>query len=306
MIYEFAIDPNLVATWGNPSDYRFFADKFGLGTARVMSEFPKLKNWRRQILKATSGAEDLELQRITALISLLTDKMISRPDTQYDGTISWLENAEFEHTRKKFHAILSTCNPRNHTDVMTGENLGVNSDKRWNLRIEKIVPREASEMSNSIVSMMSNCTIAILIDPHFGPENPRHRRTLTEFLNALMQNRNNLPLIRVEIHTKEKSSAEFFKKECKANLSKCIPMNIRVKLVRWKQRLGGEKLHNRYILTDIGGVKFTIGLDDGQAGETDEITLLPRETYELRWKQYASNEPAFDFVDEIYIPQEDK
>ncbi len=305
MIYEFAIEPDLVATWGNPSDYRFFADKFGLGTARIMSEFPKLKNWRRQILGAAAGVEDLDLGRITALIGLLTEKKITRQNVQYNGTISWLENAEAEHNRNNFHAILSTKNPRNHTDVMIGKSLGVNPDKRWNLEAEKVVERKAYKMAESVISMLSNCTIAIFIDPHFGPERDHYRKTIKQFMKSLTQNRNNLPLDRVEIHTQEKSTADFFKKECKANMSACIPPTLKVRFVRWKQKRGGEKLHNRYILTDIGGVKFTVGLDEGRAGETDEITLLPKETYELRWNQYASDEPAFDFVDEIYIPDGD-
>ena len=47
---------------------------------------------------------------------------------------------------------------------------------------------------------------------------------------------------------------------------------------------------------------FGVGLDDGDGadGETDDITLLDKETYWLRWKQYTS-EPAFDLVDAIVV-----
>lgn len=301
MIYEFAIEPDLVATWGHPSEYRFFVDKFGLGTARIMSEFPKLKNWRRQLLRVATGAGDLELERITALIYILSEKMISRQNVQYDGSISWLKNAERENNRKKFHAILAASNPRNHADVLNGKNLGVNSENRWDLNSEKIIERKADKMAEAVLSMLSNCTMAIFIDPHFGPENARHRRTIKEFMQVLAQNRNNLPLNRVEIHTQEKSAEDFFKNECEDKMPKCIPTGVKVRFVRWKQKDSGEKLHNRFILTDIGGVKFGVGLDDGRSGETDEVSLLTKETYELRWSQYVSDNPAFDLVDEVFV-----
>jgi hypothetical protein len=60
-------------------------------------------------------------------------------------------------------------------------------------------------------------------------------------------------------------------------------------------------LHNRYILTDIGGVSFGVGLDDGIDGETDEVTVLEDMTYQFRWAQFAGPAPAFELVDELVI-----
>ena len=54
-------------------------------------------------------------------------------------------------------------------------------------------------------------------------------------------------------------------------------------------------IHNRFVLTDRGGVKFGIGLDDddGDDGQTDDVDLLSQETFDLRWRQYALMQ-AFD------------
>ena len=40
------------------------------------------------------------------------------------------------------------------------------------------------------------------------------------------------------------------------------------------------KLHERFILTDIGGVKVGPGLDDGRESENFEVILLKRNLYE--------------------------
>jgi hypothetical protein len=78
-----------------------------------------------------------------------------------------------------------------------------------------------------------------------------------------------------------------------------LPSGISVEFVRWRQRDGGEKLHNRYVLTDLGGMALGIGLDAGGAGETDDLLLLllPRAQYERRWAQYVAYDGAFERVD---------
>src|SRR5215470_3706205 len=110
MIFDFAVEPELVASWQALSDYRYFATSFGLGEPRIMAEFPKLKNWRRQVLRAAEGVEGLALERITALIGILTEHMALR-NPLYDGNISWLANAGREHAGRPFHAILCRENP---------------------------------------------------------------------------------------------------------------------------------------------------------------------------------------------------
>jgi hypothetical protein len=50
-------------------------------------------------------------------------------------------------------------------------------------------------------------------------------------------------------------------------------------------------------LTDVGGVLFAAGLDEGDHGATDDLHLLDREQYEARWQQYAGDAPAFDRPD---------
>lgn len=74
MIYEFAIEPALAVAWAkHRNEFEYYYEKFGLGQPKIMSEFPKFKNWRRQFKRAAAGAQDFELQRITALFNLLIE-----------------------------------------------------------------------------------------------------------------------------------------------------------------------------------------------------------------------------------------
>ena len=55
--------------------------------------------------------------------------------------------------------------------------------------------------------------------------------------------------------------------------------------------------HNRYVLTDLGGVSLGIGLDADAAGETDDLLLLPQDRYVRRWAQYAEEDSSFYLAD---------
>ena len=79
-------------------------------------------------------------------------------------------------------------------------------------------------------------------------------------------------------------------------MPRIIPQGLKVIFRQWQEKPGGEKLHNRYILTDIGGVDFGTGLDEGDAGQTDDIKLLGKERFKIRWQQYAGDNPAFEPV----------
>jgi len=58
---------------------------------------------------------------------------------------------------------------------------------------------------------------------------------------------------------------------------------------------GGEKLHNRHVLTELGGVAFGLGLDeqDGDAGQAEDLHRLGSAPHALRWALYAGAHPAF-------------
>lgn len=297
MIYEYAIEPELVVSWGKDrADYRYFCEQFGLGTPRMMAEFPKFKNWRKQFKQAAASADETnELPRITALFNLLNERLIRRDGFAYDETVSWLENTESENTRQEFQAILAQANPRHHAKVLTSSTM--EASQFWQVEKQVYCPRQATKMAQLVAAMLSNCAEVHFIDPHFGPDNPKWRRPLEAFLNVIAANRPCRPAIKqITVHISgegNKADFDFFRQACEKQLRTRIPVGICLTLQRWKQRGGGEKLHDRYILTDIGGLKVDPGLDDGNQGESFVVVLLERNLYEKQWADYVVS-PAFE------------
>jgi len=307
MVFEFAVEPELVATCGEPHNYRYFYEKFGIGQPRIMSEYPKLQNWRRQVLRAASGKDGLELSRILEMIAMLSEARISRKTDGYDGNIAWLENAEQEDNVSPFHAILALSNPRNHPSVLNSQMIGVSNNLKWHIK-EQLpdVPRKASDIAEAIRPLLQNCHTAIFIDPYFMAKDDwwKWQRPFLKFMQALPIERYGPSQLRVEFHASANfgyaPSSQLFKQRCMERLTGCIPEGLSVRFKRWKEKPAGKQLHDRYLITDIGGVDFSTGLDEGSEGKTQKISLLKLNTYETVWKDYVSEHPAFNLAEDEF------
>ena len=293
MIYEYALEPELVATWTNRSDCRYFKESFGLGQGRIVSRYPK--RWKRLVWNSFNSTDDFAQKRLEELLARLSEQMVQRSDARWDGeSTSWRNNAEREHERLPFHAILARTNPKNHAHVLTENDIDEDSATRWAVERGYSVARSATEMADTVAPLLRCSSDVIFVDPHFGPERPRYRRPFEAFLERMVSQRPDETPKRVEIHTaaERTGTEEFFRGECERRLCQWIPDGIPVLVRRLRQKQDGEQLHNRYILTDLGGVTFGTGLDEGDEGETDDITLMNRGQYELRWSQYGGDPPA--------------
>jgi hypothetical protein len=296
MIYEYALEPELVATWTDRRDFRYFVERFGLGQGRIVSRYPK--RWTRLVWDAFDGAGELDRKRLEELLARLSECMVRRADIHWDpASASWLDNAEREHERRPFHAIVARANPRGHPRVLVGADLDERSEPLWAASRGRSVQREAGAMADAVAPALRSSSVVIFVDPYFGPERSRHRRPFEAFLERMLKDRPGRAPERVEVHTaaEETGTEDFFRGECHARLRRCVPEGMRIVIRRLGQKAGGEKLHNRYVLTELGGIAFGVGLDDGDDGETDDLTLLDREVYELRWSQYNGDPPpGFD------------
>ena len=292
MIYEYALEPDLVATWTDRHDCRYFMQSFGFGQGRIVSRYPK--SWQRRVWNAFEGTDDFARVRLTELLARLSERMVQRCDTNWEpDRTTWLENAEREHGRRPFCAILARANPRNHAGVLTETAMDEDNVPGWAVSHGRPVARNAAEMAEAVAPLLRCSSTVIFVDPYFGPERPRYRRPFKAFLERMNEQRPGKEPKRVEVHTAaaKTGTEEFFRGECETRLRRCVPEGIRVRVRRLNEKLGGEKLHNRYILTDLGGVTFGSGLGDGAEGETDDLTLMDRGLYELRWSQYGGDPP---------------
>lgn len=255
MLKEYAVDPTCIGDWYL---FRYLIESLGVPRGRLIAKYPS--KWLKMVYVSCGSFTFQQKQKLELELSRIKKNGLSKTSRTYDGNIDWLENALAQHSINPFHAILSTENDETNQVLSVSEIM--EADPLWRVQRTMIVPRKAVDMAATVSTLLSTAKHIILIDPHFGPENARHRRPLQAFLQAAVKDRSN-GMPRVEVHAQIKSSEDFLRDECRTKLANLIPAGLTVRFVRWTSRQGGQPLHNRYVLTDLGGVSFQHGLDDG-------------------------------------------
>lgn len=318
MIGEFALEPELVATWHDRKEYLFFDEKFGLKTGRIVSAYPK--KWPKLVWRAFKAGPHANNQsaemRLNALLTDLTQTIVKRRNT-FEEIPVWLERAETEHAQRPFHAVVARENPRSKEKVIPAAKLINEGHPCWSIADTPPTARNACELAAAVAPILRTCQHIVFIDPYFDPQKTRFMEPMAAFLHEIWGNGYSDENPRVEIHT---SIDRFFKDyergvtrapvrdenvcfnlvdDMKALLPIIIPAGKELHVTIWKQRERGQKLHNRYILSELCGVAFGIGLDqsDNQTtAETDDLHLMDTAKYMARWQEYMGSPVAFDPV----------
>jgi hypothetical protein len=196
---------------------------------------------------------------------------------------------------------LARANPRGQSFVLEGQT--VNEDHPlWCVEVSQPIARTPQDVGAWVGPLLRISQQILFVDPYFNPQHNDYRMLFAALLDLAISGRMAVPpLLEIFVSTKIALSEQYFFDECKRILPKVIPAGIQVKVTLWSQRDGGEEIHNRYILTNRGGVKFGNSLREGDTGTTDDINYLGDDQYKLRFDQYAGFIPAFDRVNAITI-----
>lgn len=303
MICEYALEPELVATWHTDLHYFHFIKHFGFdpddgrATGRVVAQYPR-KSWNTKVLDAFdansgySAKRFAKKKRIEILLEQLGRPRVRRSGSTWNDQYTWLENAEEENKRHQFHAILA-CNPSDNPQIVCGEDVlpEMESPPLWSVPREEPVLRTAASMATHLKPMLRCATRILFVDPHFRPSELRYRNPLEQFLKIICDGSRDVTL---EYHTRDTISQDTLQKHCQQYLPRIIPPDFTLTVRRWKERDTGEELHDRYILTDIGGVKIPRGLDESKRYDlkesergTIDISRLSYETWQQRLEDYG-------------------
>ena len=167
MIYEYALEPELVATWAERKAYRYYMSSFEFGQGRAVARSPKY--WKRLVWRSFSCKDDIAKLRLTELLSLLSQQMVRRSNTNWDPCLGrWIDNVEREHVRCPFHAIVARTNPKNRSHILTEGDLDPGESPLWAVSDKLVVARKAADMADAVASMLRCCTEAISLRANIG------------------------------------------------------------------------------------------------------------------------------------------
>lgn len=319
MFFEYALEPELVAQWCDRTSFAAFMQRFGIDARRIVSRFPK--RWERSVedafLQKYPTPSFAQKQRKTQIINYLTKRMVRRGSANFNNNISWLENAEGEHAHRPFGGIVACSNPRHNNAVVVVCSADDILEKFDQLpQGTREIARTAIEMSSALAPLLRCCEVAVFVDPHFDAIQ-RFLEPFRLFMEELVVNRVSFSIPKTELHvavvnqlnpSAELQEANQLLTRLGRSLPALIPRGHNVRIVVWKEKLRGQKLHNRYLLTDIGSVSFGTGLDCNEESfnqklpqaQTDDICCLSEIHQDKRWCEYMTG-TAFDKVAETVV-----
>lgn len=300
MIYEFALEPALVAKWHDRLEYLYFEEKFGVQSRRIASTYPK--NWKKLVwdsfVSDGSPIGDMAKKRLEVVLSDVLSGTIKRASTFPDVT-DWLERAETENVERPFRAIVAENNPRSNDYVIESDVLFENGHDLWSIPDLGTVHRTPAEIAEAVKTTIQFCKKAIFIDPYFSSTDRTLNETLRHLFDILWNVRipGNDPVVqfqvKVDINADEAEAMRFIS-GCESFLRRTVPNGKSIELIIKKNKYGQQRFHNRYILTESVGIGLPSGLShaDESRNETDDLYILSRAQYQERWMQYVNGTPS--------------
>ncbi|MEO6563652.1 MAG: hypothetical protein ABIN99_11510 [Nitrosospira sp.] len=277
MIFEYAISPSLFNT---DERIALLATSLGMDHGRLISDFPKDK-WEQFSLqfikKHAQGDVQLKMWK-ECLVSLRKkEAIVRRQGAGWDDSRSWSENVISEHERLPFRAIVDEKSNPNCAEVMhVGVPLAMSP--LWAAKGDCHVRRQAAAMIDEIRSLLDISGTVILVDRNFSIDG-RFTNVLVQLANYVANGKKGPKVTQIKYVVSDAvypTIAEMTKL-CTKMLPRLLPTGISVKfLIKPK-----SKLHDRFVLTERGGLNFGIGLDEGNGQ-----VLIKRLGYEAWGKEW--------------------
>ncbi len=294
MIYEFAIDPAEVATWSSREKYGYVYNAFGIGTPRIVARLPK--HWRRMVWDAFKGGTIDEQARIEELLKAMGEKMIRRPIEVGDWDSDWLSAILEEDKLTNFQAIISSSKDRVLDNLIGFEDMN-NLNKLWDIDVRVNFDRSASEFARCFRPMLRLAEEIRFVDAHLKPHDLRHQAVSRALFKEIVANRSP-DTVRVQFicqDSDQKPDWDTFSLRLNSWPDRVIPEGLAVEFIRLQEN-GRARFHDRFILTDIGGISLPDGLDeeDNPTPQGGRATVMRRDEYETEWQRYKNTTVDFN------------
>lgn len=302
MIYEFALDPELVARWHDPKEWAIFREGFAPETGRVGSAYPRKPKWRKAIVKAfhtampNANEDSQSRRRLEVLLDRLAERMVER-ESSHPELPNWLDRALAEHRERPFHGILSLGGNNSSPEVITPDMLfSEQPPTAWAVPPNPTPPRTPQGLAQAVAPLLTRCGEVVFVDPWFDPSplsGQRYLDSLKAMFAVMWGDKRCGSAPEAQLVTAEggKRGGPGLLAQCQRELPSIIPKGQRLLVTVLRQRAAGEKTHNRYILTKLAGVTFGVGLDAAKPEDhasTDDLCRLSSEQLIKRWGQYVS------------------
>ena len=275
MHYEFAVEPQFLTE--DFKTFCHFIEKFGFHRGRLISEFPK--KWKLSIYENCKHFSSMEIKKVSSVLQ--TSNMLIKSGRDFDNSLDWCANAELVHSSKPFHAIIASENPRGNLNVIVGNDLWLDTDNPlFDISFECSMEKTTAGFISATKSLITHSRDILFIDPFF---NSRNFNSALQGMLAVIND--------AKISLRYYSSAftrgetlEHRVRELENTVPQCIPkgLSLEITLLHRTYDFGN---HNRFVLTERGGIKFPWGLDCLQH-QKDTINIMDKPTHKAKYDEF--------------------
>lgn len=300
MHFEYAIEPRAIASSWEKCLY--LSEKFGFDKGRVLALYPR--RWLAMALEEVdAGVPPKQKTRIHAkLRALKRDCSIASGRNYYvdldsDPMQSWLKNALEQQGINPFHAIIATNNPEEKEFVLTVDQIEETHPLMVMATSDIEIPSNIDSLSRSFQILLQSGSQIAFVDRYFSLYDRDYRRLLYRCLQIVKRS-NPKKDCKIEIHYRSKnmpSIADLDRDYCL--FTEAIPEGMFVDMYCWSELEGGEDFHDRYLLTDKGGIKIGRGFKVIGSEKTVNLNLMNLENSRKRLDSFSINSPVYELVD---------
>ena len=287
MIHEFAIEPEVMATWEH---FNVLWLDLGVERGRLLVEYPK--NWRKRVHELVDTFS--KPVRANAIRSRLSDpvlrrsKLVGACGRPFEGG-DWLKNALAQQSGEQpFRAIVTRQAGEKRPDVLVVDDFP-RDEEPWVVSSQCRCPRTAEALYAVVAVLLRHSSELILVDPHFAPDEPRFVEPFARMVGCKARWK------RLELHVglPRDYREEALRDKYERRLQTLIPAGTTLTVCLWPREKEKDKLHDRFVLTERGGVQFGHGLDEGEPQETTVASLLDHELFQELREDYHPGARAF-------------
>ncbi|MBI3867059.1 MAG: hypothetical protein HY299_00885 [Verrucomicrobia bacterium] len=283
---EVAIEPAYLSSWER---IRFVMGQCGFDHGRLISEFPK-QTWKKQVMQAVSRCADVEKKKVEEYLNQAKERVI-RTGRHFEEGETWTRNAKREHNHRPFHAIVTNGQPDLGEGFIDGDDIHA-EHPTWKVNTDCRITRTTAEMGACAVVLLRQASSVQFIDPYFDLK-PTYVRPLCKFIELAWDGR---PISQMSYHFKETREASWnpalFETKLLEDFHPRVKQHRGLKLsfFKWRARSDqvSEGLHARYILTDVGGLSFEHGLDEGSDMTDVKILAKSGGVYPSQWLRFSA------------------
>jgi len=304
MIKEYGVD---TAILNSTESFYFISSFFSIEKWRLIRKFPE--NWELKVRQSFRDVKPKEKLRLIDQLQKLSKHLIHCNYSKgiinytYDEQQLWIINAEKYHLLYPFHVKITNKNPNANNLVCKEEELDENHPLMTNQN-DYAVRRDAVTMAQCVSPILSNAKQIHFVDRYFenGAIADKFLRPLKEFLNTIFSRSNHaaLPITRIVYHTADKTLTANLMHKLNTEIKPLLKNGVSLEIIRWPF----DDLHNRYILTDIGGVSFQEGLDDDNLGNGRAFDDINPIAASACLQKSANNSPT-PYMLKVFDPTKD-